>query len=154
MLTQRQTAQCILQDSHRIRVLQPGDTVRLPGVDRRLNRVDGTLVLIRGTRTTAEPVWLYATADAAMADLLEELWEAGGPFRFLLHSYTGGPDLARRGAALGGTFSVNGIASFKNATDVRDVIRDHMPDDRIIIFATRQAVPKIEKILAVKLGYF
>ena len=29
-----------------------------------------------------------------------------------------------------------------------------MPDDRIIIFATRQAVPKIEKILSVKLEYF
>jgi len=28
------------------------------------------------------------------------------------------------------------------------------PDDRVIIFATRQAIPKIEKILAVKLEYF
>jgi len=28
------------------------------------------------------------------------------------------------------------------------------PDDRIIIFAIRQAIPKIEKILAVKLEYF
>ena len=29
-----------------------------------------------------------------------------------------------------------------------------MPEDRIVIFATRQAVPKIEKILSVKLEYF
>ena len=28
------------------------------------------------------------------------------------------------------------------------------PNDRIIIFATRQAIPKVEKILAVKLEYF
>ncbi|PQP34040.1 Trk system potassium transporter TrkA, partial [Desulfobacteraceae bacterium SEEP-SAG9] len=28
------------------------------------------------------------------------------------------------------------------------------PEDRIIIFATRKAIPKIEKILAVKLEYF
>jgi trk system potassium uptake protein TrkA len=28
------------------------------------------------------------------------------------------------------------------------------PDDRIIIFATKQAIPKVEKILAVKLEYF
>ena len=28
------------------------------------------------------------------------------------------------------------------------------PDDRIIIFAIRQAIPKVEKILAVKLEYF
>lgn len=29
-----------------------------------------------------------------------------------------------------------------------------MPDDRIIIFATQKAIPKVEKILAVKLEYF
>ena len=28
------------------------------------------------------------------------------------------------------------------------------PGDRIVIFASRQAIPKIEKILAVKLEYF
>ena len=28
------------------------------------------------------------------------------------------------------------------------------PDDRVIIFARREAIPKIEKILAVKLEYF
>jgi TatD DNase family protein len=71
-------------------------------------------------------------ADAAMADLLDELW-ADGPFRFLLHSYTGGVELARRGAALGGFFSVNGIAAFKNAHDVRAVIAAEMPEDRILL---------------------
>jgi len=29
-----------------------------------------------------------------------------------------------------------------------------LPDDRVIIFARRQAIPRIEKILAVKLEYF
>ena len=28
------------------------------------------------------------------------------------------------------------------------------PEDRIVIFASRKAIPKIEKILAVKLEYF
>jgi trk system potassium uptake protein TrkA len=28
------------------------------------------------------------------------------------------------------------------------------PEDRVIIFAHRQAIPKVEKILAVKLEYF
>jgi TatD DNase family protein len=71
-------------------------------------------------------------ADDATADLLEELW-ADGPFRMLLHSYTGGADLARRAAKLGACFSVNGIASFKNAGDVREVIRAEMPEDRILL---------------------
>jgi TatD DNase family protein len=71
-------------------------------------------------------------ADDAMADLLEELW-ADGPFRMLLHSYTGGAKLARRAAALGASFSVNGIASFKNAHDVRKIIAAEMPEDRILL---------------------
>lgn len=89
---------------------------------------------VKAARALDLPIVIHCRdADDAMADLLEKLTEADGPFRFLLHSYTGGPDLARRGAALGGYFSVNGIASFKNASDVRDVIRDVMPDDRIIL---------------------
>ncbi len=71
-------------------------------------------------------------ADAEMAQILEEEHEKG-PFRILLHCYTSGPELARRGAALGAYFSVNGIATFKNAQDVRDVILAEMPDERIII---------------------
>jgi len=88
---------------------------------------------VEAARRADLPIVIHCRdADDAMADLLEELW-ADGPFRFLLHSYTGGADLARRGAALGGTFSINGIASFKNASAVRDVFRDTIPDDRIIL---------------------
>ncbi len=71
-------------------------------------------------------------ADDAMAAILEEE-TAKGAFPFLLHCYTGGVELARRGAALGGYFSVNGIMTFKNAQAVRDVIVAEMPDDRIIL---------------------
>ena len=55
--------------------------------------------------------------------------------------------------------------SFPKGSIVTSIIRDDNiiipsgdsviePDDRIIIFATRQAIPKIEKILTVKLEYF
>jgi TatD DNase family protein len=57
---------------------------------------------------------------------------AVGPFRLLMHCYTSGPELARRAAALGAWFSVSGIATFKAAQDVRDIIAD-MPADRIIV---------------------
>jgi TatD DNase family protein len=72
-------------------------------------------------------------ADDAMADLLEQLWADDGPFRMLLHSYTGGPGLARRAARLGAFFSVNGIATFKSAADVRAVVKNEMPEDRILL---------------------
>ncbi len=49
-----------------------------------------------------------------------------------MHCYTSGPDLLARTAALGAWFSVSGIATFKNAEDVRERVRA-MPADRIIV---------------------
>jgi TatD DNase family protein len=84
-------------------------------------------------RRTDLPLILHTReADAEMADFLEE--EMGrGAFRALLHCYTGGPDLAQRGAALGAYFAASGIITFKKADAVRAVFRDHIPPDRIII---------------------
>ncbi len=88
---------------------------------------------IAAARTLQLPLIIHAReADDRMADILEEE-HARGAFAFLLHCYTSGVDLARRGAALGGYFSVNGIATFKNAQDVRAIISDIMPADRIIL---------------------
>ncbi len=88
---------------------------------------------IAAARALGLPLIVHARdADARMAAILEEE-HAAGPFRFLLHCYTSGRDLARRGAALGAFFSVNGIMTFKNAQDVRDVIVDEMPEGRIIL---------------------
>lgn len=88
---------------------------------------------IDAARRTDLPLILHTReADAEMADLLEE--EMGrGAFRALLHCYTGGPELARRGAALGAYFAASGIITFKKAEDVRRVFRDHVPVDRLII---------------------
>jgi len=70
-------------------------------------------------------------ADEVMAQILEE--ERGrGPFPILMHCYTSGPELLARVAALGAWFSVSGIATFRNAEDVRDAVRA-MPEDRIMV---------------------
>ncbi len=87
---------------------------------------------IAAARATGLPLVVHTReADAMMADILEAEF-AVGPFRLLMHCYTSGADLARRCAALGAWFSVSGIATFKAAQDVRDVIGD-MPADRIIV---------------------
>jgi TatD DNase family protein len=89
-------------------------------------------VHIEAARRTGLPLVVHTReADDLMAAILEEE-HARGPFKLLLHCYTSGPELARRGAALGAWFSVSGIASFKAAEDVRAVIRD-MPAERIIV---------------------
>lgn len=70
-------------------------------------------------------------ADALMAEILGDEMEKGA-FRFLMHCYTSGPELAKTAAELGGWFSVSGIATFNAAADVRAIIAD-MPADRIIV---------------------
>lgn len=87
---------------------------------------------IEASRATGLPLVIHTReADAVMSQILEEE-QARAPFRFLMHCYTSGPELAEKAAELGGWFSVSGIATFKAAQGVRDVIAA-MPADRIII---------------------
>ena len=87
---------------------------------------------IEAARRTGLPLVVHTReADAVMADILTEE-QAKGPFRFLMHCYTSGPELAARAAELGAWFSVSGIATFKAAGDVRQAVRA-MPPDRIIV---------------------
>ncbi len=87
---------------------------------------------IEAARRTGLPLVVHTReADAVMADILTEE-QAGGPFRFLMHCYTSGPELAEKAAELGAWFSVSGIATFKAAAEVREIIAV-LPADRIIV---------------------
>jgi TatD DNase family protein len=70
-------------------------------------------------------------ADDLTGDILEREY-ARGPFRILMHCYTGGARLAQRALDLDARFSVSGILSFKAAQDVRDVM-GKVPLERIIL---------------------
>ncbi len=84
-------------------------------------------------RRTGLPLVLHTReADEDMMAFLDEE-NAGEDFAFVLHSYTSGEELARLAVERGGYFSVNGIASFRNAGDVRGVIANIMPMNRIIL---------------------
>lgn len=87
---------------------------------------------IEAARLTGLPLVVHTReADEVMASILSEE-QAAAPFKFLMHCYTSGPELAEKAAELGAWFSVSGIATFKAAADVREAIRT-MPADRIII---------------------
>src|SRR5690606_36787177 len=87
---------------------------------------------VDAARRTGLPLVVHTReADETMGEILEEE-HARAPFRMLLHCYTSGAELARRAAALGAWFSVSGIATFRAAEDVREVIAQ-MPADRIIV---------------------
>jgi len=57
---------------------------------------------------------------------------AKGPFKAVLHCFTGGMALARRGIELGLYVSFSGVITFKNSEDLRDVARA-MPLDRVLV---------------------
>ena len=87
---------------------------------------------IDAARRTGLPLVVHTReADEVMAAILREE-NAKGPFKLLMHCYTSGIELAETAAELGAWFSVSGIATFKAAEDVREVIR-RMPEDRIIV---------------------
>lgn len=79
------------------------------------------------------PVILHSRdADDAMSAVLDEEM-AKGPVKALLHCYTGGEGLARKGVVHGAWFSASGIITFKKAQDVRDIFEKIVPDDRVIV---------------------
>jgi TatD DNase family protein len=87
---------------------------------------------IEAARTTGLPLVIHARdADGDVGRILEEE-TAKGAFPFVLHCFTGGPELARRGLALGGTISFSGVITFKNSGALRDIAK-HVPLDRLLV---------------------
>lgn len=87
---------------------------------------------IEAARETQLPLIIHSrNADDDMGDILEREM-AIGAFPALLHCYTSGERLARRAVDMGLYFSMSGIITFKNASDVRDVAA-FVPEDRLLI---------------------
>jgi TatD DNase family protein len=87
---------------------------------------------IAAARETGLPLVIHARqADEDIAAILEE--EMGkGAFSAVLHCFSSGADLARRGLALGFYVSFSGILTFKTAEEIRDVAR-FVPHDRLLV---------------------
>lgn len=87
---------------------------------------------IAAARETGLPLVIHARdADDDIAAILEE--ESGrGAFPFVLHCFSSGVELARRGLALGGYISFSGILTFKNSAVIQEVAA-FAPADRILV---------------------
>ncbi len=87
---------------------------------------------IAAARETRLPLVIHAReADQDIASTLEE--ETGkGAFPFVLHCFSSGLELARRGLALGGYVSFSGILTFKNAATIQEAAT-MAPADRILV---------------------
>lgn len=68
----------------------------------------------------------------AWAETFSILENEPGPERVVIHCFTGGPEEARRCLDLGAYLSFSGIATFKNAEDIRMAV-DLCPMDRMLV---------------------
>ena len=88
---------------------------------------------IAAARETGLPLVIHAReADDDIASILEEETGQGGAFPFVLHCFSSGIELARRGLALGGYISFSGILTFKNAPVIQQAAAE-APVDRILV---------------------
>ena len=87
---------------------------------------------IEACRESRLPLIVHARdADEDTADILED--EMGkGDYPGLIHCFTAGPDLARRALDIGFYISISGIATFKNATELRETIQS-IPLERLLV---------------------
>ena len=72
-------------------------------------------------------------ADEATLEVLDAVpWSHASRLRGVIHSYTGGPDFARRLLDRGFMISFSGIVTFRSADLVRASAR-YVPEDRILV---------------------
>ena len=87
---------------------------------------------IAAARATGLPLVIHTReADEACGRILDEEM-AKGPFRAVLHCYTGGRDLAMKAIGLGLSISFTGIITFKKSQALRDLAAE-LPADRIMV---------------------
>ena len=87
---------------------------------------------INVARTMKIPLVIHSrSADLDMIDILKSEIK-NGEFNFVLHCFSSSKDLCWTGLDLGGYISLSGIVTFKNANDLRDIVKD-VPVNRIIV---------------------
>jgi TatD DNase family protein len=84
---------------------------------------------ITASRATRLPLIIHAReADSEIARILDEEQPPPG----VLHCFSSGRGLAEAALALGFYISISGIVTFKNADDLRAIVRD-VPLDRLLV---------------------
>lgn len=87
---------------------------------------------ITAARSVGLPLVIHSRdADNDMAAILRDEHKKG-PFAFVLHCFSSGPDLARLGVELGGYVSFSGIVTFKRSDELRELASE-LPVERILV---------------------
>lgn len=87
---------------------------------------------IQASRETKLPLIIHTRdSDSDMIKILESEIK-NGHFEFVLHCFSSGKELAYKGLDLGGFISISGIITFKNANELRSIVKN-VPIDRMIV---------------------
>ncbi|MBL4646988.1 MAG: TatD family hydrolase [Rhizobiales bacterium] len=98
----------------------------------REGQMKGFITHIEAARESGLPLVIHArSADDDMIKVLTEETKKG-PFPAVLHCFSSGEKLAMAGVELGLYVSFSGIATFKNAQDIRDVAKK-VPKNRMLV---------------------
>jgi TatD DNase family protein len=88
---------------------------------------------IRAARETGLPLIVHTRdADEKTIEVLRDEFNTGGAFPGLIHCFSTGRAVADCALELGLYISLSGIVTFKNADDLRDVVKD-LPHDRVLV---------------------
>jgi TatD DNase family protein len=88
---------------------------------------------IRAARLAGVPLAIHARdADSDISEILQDEWDRGGEFHFLLHCFSSGRGLAEAALRLGGYVSFSGILTFPKSQEIRDIARD-IPKERLLV---------------------
>ena len=94
---------------------------------------DNFRVHVRAAAAAGLPLAIHAReADADIITILQEEWNNGPKFSFLLHCFSSGRGLAEAALALGGYVSFSGILTFPKSHELRAIARD-IPLDRLLV---------------------
>ncbi|WP_424926496.1 TatD family hydrolase [Amaricoccus tamworthensis] len=87
---------------------------------------------IEAARQTGLPLIIHARgADEDIQEILTRE-HAASPFTCVMHCFTAGRELAEKSLELGFYLSISGIATFKNAADLREIFAA-APRDRLLV---------------------
>jgi len=95
-------------------------------------QTEAFLMHIEASRRTNLPLIIHTRdADDDMINILNQEMKKG-EFCGVIHCFTGGEKLAKMAIDLGLYISVSGIITFKNSTDLREIVKN-IPIDKLLI---------------------
>jgi TatD DNase family protein len=95
-------------------------------------QIDNFITHIEAARMLDMPVIIHTReADLETIQVLEQETKKA-PFKILIHCFTASEHLAKKVIDLGGYISISGIVTFKNATDLQNIVKK-LPLERLLV---------------------